>query len=135
MPASLGSGFVFTKEKLVFGVALLVSLASFTGVRKPVTEDLPKIPPEEAPHPPRVTVPVPSVHPEKGLDPNARDPFVPASQWAAATPARLGALPDPAAPRVLPTGARGAVVTLDKDPKPIEEADPVEPQKKEDEKK
>jgi hypothetical protein len=120
--------FDFTKEKLVFGVALLVSLSSFSGVRKPSTEDLPKIPPEEAPHPPRVTVPIPALHPEKGLDAQGRDPFVPASAWVSATPARLGALPEPSEPRLLPggsfTGARGGAVALDKDPKPVAETDP-----------
>lgn len=111
-----------TKEKLVFGIALLVSLSSFTGIRKPVTEDLPKVPPEEAPRPPRVTVPVPSLRPEKPLEANARDPFVPASAWVAATPARLGALPDPASPRILP-GVRSAPVVIDKDPRPVEETE------------
>ncbi len=124
--------FLITKEKIVFAVSLVVTLSSFTGIRKPVTEDLPKVPAEEAPRPPRVTVPIPALHPEKPLEANARDPFVPASAWAAATPARLGALPDPATPRILPSGARGAVVILEKDPRAVEnEPDPAPPKKDE----
>ncbi len=106
-----------TKEKLVFAVALVVSLGTFTGMRKPSTEDVPKIPPEEAPRPPRVTVPIPALHPEKALESAARDPFVQASAWSAATPARLGSLPEPAERRILPGGPRGAVIVVDHEPK------------------
>jgi hypothetical protein len=113
--------FLLTKEKVVFAAALVVALSSFTGIRKPSTEDLPQIPAEESPRPPRVTVPVPALHPEKPLDAAARDPFVPASAWTAAPPAKLGVLPEPSLPRVLPTGR--ALVALDKDPK----ADSAEP--------
>jgi hypothetical protein len=109
--------FLVTKEKLVFAVALVVSLGTFAGTRKPSTEDVPKIPPEEAPRPPRVTVPVPALHPEKPLEAAARDPFVPASAWSAATPARLGSLPEPAERRILPGGPRGAVILVDSEPK------------------
>jgi hypothetical protein len=107
--------FLLTKEKIVFAAALVVALSSFTGIRKPSTEDLPKIPPEESPRPPRVTVPVPALHPEKPLEASARDPFVPASAWTSAAPAKLGVLPEPALPRMVPTGR--ALVSLDKEPK------------------
>lgn len=129
MAASVGSGFVFTKEKLVFLVSFLVSVSSFMGIHKPVTEDVPRIPAEEQAHEPRVTVPVPSLHPDKPLDGSARDPFVPSSAWIAATPARLGALPEPPSPRLLPSGVRRAYVTLDADPKPVEEPDAPSPPK------
>jgi hypothetical protein len=119
--------FIFTKEKVVFAVALLVSLSSFTSIHAPRTEEAPKVPPEEAPRPPRITVPVPSIRPEKPLDGAARDPFVPSSAWVPATPAKLGMLPAPTEPRILPGGslgaARGASVVIDRDPKAVEEPD------------
>src|SRR5579872_4453422 len=111
--------FMFTKEKVVFAAAFVVTLSSFTSIHAPRTEEAPKAPPDEAPKAPRVTVPVPAIRPEKPLDAGARDPFVPQSAWVPASPAKLGMLPDPTEPRILPGGTRGAAVVVDKEPKAL----------------
>src|SRR5579872_4448588 len=121
--------FMFTKEKVVFAAAFVVTLSSFTSIHAPRTEEAPRVPPEEAPKAPRVTVPVPAVRPEKPLDAGARDPFVPQSAWIPATPARLGMLPDPSEPRILPGGMRGTTVVVEKEPKAVEEPDAAQPPK------
>lgn len=109
-----------TKEKLVFAVAALVTVLSLRTIRTPSTEAVPPLPAEEGPRPPRVTVPVPPLRPEKGLEANARDPFVPASAWAPATPALLALPPVPSSPRVLPGGSppgiRARTVVVDRAP-------------------
>jgi hypothetical protein len=116
---------MFTKEKVVFAVTLVVSLVGMKEIRKPSVEEAPKVAAEEAPRPPRVTVPVPPLHPDKPLDANARDPFVPLSAWVPATPALLALPPEPKLPRTLPGGSppgvRARLVVIPEDPKAVDE--------------
>ena len=120
-----------TKEKIVFAASLLVALSSASKIHKPHVEAVPPVPAEEPPRIPRVTVAIPPLHPEKPLDPGARDPFVPASAWIPATPASLGLPPTLPLPRVLPGGAppgmHGPFIILREEPKPVEETDPAAP--------
>jgi hypothetical protein len=124
-----------TKEKVVFAASLLVALSSSTRIHKPHVEAVPPVPAEEPPRIPRVTVAIPPLHPEKPLDAGARDPFVPASAWIAATPASLGLPPALPLPRALPGGAppgmHGPPVILREEPKPVEENDGTPPDDKE----
>jgi hypothetical protein len=121
-----------TKEKIVCAVAALLVVASLRTLHWPSVEKIPAVPPEEAPKPPRITVPVPSLRPDKPLEAAARDPFVPTSAWVVAEPAKLAVPPPLLAPRALPGGSppgvKAKLVVVDKEPVLVEDApDPNAP--------
>lgn len=120
---------ILTKEKIVFAAALLVAVSSATHIHVPRVEPAPGVPPEAQPRAStHEVVPVPALHPDRPIDPSARDPFVPTSAWVAATPAALGLPPSLPLPRALPGGAppgmRGPLVVLPDEPRAVEEEDP-----------
>jgi hypothetical protein len=121
---------IFTKEKLVAAIAIVVSVSGVLGVRRPVAGHAIEIPPEEAARPTPVSA-VPPLKPEHAWDGNGRDPFVQASAWVDPQPAALPAPPPISLGRAwpaptLPGGPRAPHLVLKTEPKPLaDEPDPA----------
>ncbi len=118
-----------TKEKGVFAIAAVITLALCLRIHKPQVESVPPVPPEEAPHVPRVPLgaPIPPMRPEKPYSGSPRDPFVRTTDWVQAVPAYLAVPAAAGTVRALPGGAppgrKAPPIVVTQEPK----ADPQEP--------
>lgn len=94
---------VFTKEKILAAIAIVVAAVTLVSAHVPEIEPLPTVPAEESARPYRAVTAAPQLSPEDALD-LARDPFTTKDPWQPATPALLVVPPPAPWPRALPGG-------------------------------